>query len=290
MTSPKPNTHPHLTPKEPKHGCLLTGVFVSTQQEGPKLSFALGSSKGSGTFHWSPQFLAIGLGQVYTSTPSTANPAKSPPGPLSLQRVGEAASLSQLGLLPQQLTLPTACCLLPPAYNSCGCQGCWAEALGPWKRGKSTAHQQQRQQHRFTFLGPLGAKSLYCHVDPENGCLPAFRSCACAHPSTVFPRLCALLDRQRCERSLLPQWHQTPGFLDPQQLVLGFGSVGRGPLARRAENMMECSGWEKLLLFRHLSNWHQRSPACHKTKTVLYIRSRDFVVKQLVVFLGSCDL
>jgi hypothetical protein len=32
------------------------------------------------------------------------------------------------------------------------------------------------------------------------------------------------------------------------------------------------------------------SPACHRTKTVLYFRSRDFVVKQLVVFLGSCDL
>lgn len=122
LISPNPNTDPHLTPEEPKLSRLLTSVFISTQQEGPKLSFALSSSKGSGTYHWSPRFLATCLGQVYTPTPTHLQlilPSPYPPTPvLSASREWEKP-LSQLGFLPQQLTLPMACCLLPPAYNSC---------------------------------------------------------------------------------------------------------------------------------------------------------------------------
>lgn len=55
----------------------------------------------------------------------------------------------------------------------------------------------------------------------------------------------ALLDRQRCESNLLPWLHQTP-----QQLALGFGSLGSVRLARRAKNMIENCRWEKQLFGR----------------------------------------
>lgn len=80
------------------------------------LSFALSSSKGSGTYHWSPRFLATCLGQVYTPTPTHLQlilPSPHPPtSVLSASREWEKP-LSLLGFLPQQLTLPMACCLCP---------------------------------------------------------------------------------------------------------------------------------------------------------------------------------
>lgn len=59
----------------------------------------------------------------------------------------------------------------------------------------------------------------------------------------------ALLDRQRCESNLLPWLHQTP-----QQLALGFGSLGSSRLARRARNMIENCRWDAL------GSWKQPKP------------------------------
>lgn len=239
LISPNPNTDPHLTPEEPKLSRLLTSVFISTQQEGPKLSFALSSSKGSGTYHWSPRFLATCLGQVYTPTPTHLQlilPSlhlPPHPRPLSLQRVGEAsvpAGLSASAIDPPHGLLPSA-----PSLQQLQLTGLLGRGSCPLAKGK---------EHCTLTAAPMQARLpgvSGSHVGPENGCLSAVSSRACAHPSTVFPPLCALLARQRCERSLLPTQNQALGSLDPQPLVLGSGFVGRGPLARRAENMMECS-------------------------------------------------
>lgn len=240
LISPNPNTHPHLTPEEPKLSCLLTSVFISTQQEGQKLSFALSSSKRSGTYHWSPRFLATCLGQVYTPTPTHLQLIlPNPPGPLSLQRVGEAsvpAGLSASATDPPHGLLPSA-----PSLQQLQLTGLL---------GRGSCPLAKEKEHCTLTAAPMQARLpgvSGSHVGPKNGCLSAFSSCACAHPSTVFPPLCALLARQRCERSLLPARHQAPGFLGPQPLVWGSGSVGRGPLARRAENTMGRSGLSRRL-------------------------------------------
>lgn len=157
MTSPKPNTHPHLTPKEPKHGCLLTGVFVSTQQEGPKLSFALGSSKGSGTFHWSPQFLAIGLGQVYTSTPSTANPAKSPP-PWSSQPPESGRSCFSVPAGPSASAVDPPHGLLPPAPSL-------QQFRLPGMLGRGSWPLEKGKEHRT----PTAAPTTQVHLPGASG-------------------------------------------------------------------------------------------------------------------------
>lgn len=135
LISPNPNTHPHLTPEEPKLSCLLTSVFISTQQEGQKLSFALSSSKRSGTYHWSPRFLATCLGQVYTPTPTHLQRIlPTPPGPLSLQRVGEAsvpAGLSASATDPPHGLLPSA-----PSLQQLQLTGLLGRGSCPLAKGK----------------------------------------------------------------------------------------------------------------------------------------------------------